>query len=231
MKMSEVIINSLFEFVDDSVTTVQLNTTEKNKKVSKNNSPSRINNSPSRINNPQIGMIPESLQFNNFVQNKNNNSTVNNNMSIEQFTATESLTKAKQRSKLTLSYLDILKLSFCKCNKEIKKKKHLLQLGQKEMYKYLDYLDIVKSLQDVSKIKVVIFSENQLKIFDQIGKVQLRERNDENIKGKHSILIKDIVYTKEELKEAWGAIQTDTDHYSQKIIDLIDEEIKAKLFE
>jgi hypothetical protein len=49
----------------------------------------------------------------------------------------------------------------------------LIHKGYDEMRKYLDYLDIIKLLQEFTKLKLILLSDRQLNLFSFISKPQI----------------------------------------------------------
>jgi len=82
-------------------------------------------------------------------------------------------------NKLDPSYFEILGLTFCVCKKQIKKENVFLDECQKLMGNYLDYLRIIKFLKEFDRLKKILFSNSQLKIFSYLPKPNLRFKNNE----------------------------------------------------
>jgi hypothetical protein len=74
--------------------------------------------------------------------------------------------KKKYDKKFILGPADVLKLYFCKCcTPKNKNKLNLFRLAFNKLHKYLDYLQIVQTLQQFHKLKNVILSKTQKKLF------------------------------------------------------------------
>ena len=82
--------------------------------------------------------------------------------------------KRTMLGKLSISYCDIIGMILCRrCFKEYKKKYNLLSRTEEEMKKYIDYIEIVKLLQEFTKLKLILLSKNQQSLFSFISKPQI----------------------------------------------------------
>lgn len=75
---------------------------------------------------------------------------------------------------LNIKYLDIAGILCCRfCNKKNKYRYNLLEKTYEDMKKYIDYLDIIKLLQEFTKLKIILLSKSQLKLFSHISKPKI----------------------------------------------------------
>jgi hypothetical protein len=105
--------------------------------------------------------------------------------------------KKKYDKKFILDPVDVLKLYFCNCcSPKNKNKLNLFRLAFNKLHKYLDYLQIVQTLQQFHRLKKVIFTKTQKKLFllhskplisenkkifnDEDGRKSMIEGSDEN---------------------------------------------------
>jgi hypothetical protein len=86
--------------------------------------------------------------------------------------------KKASTNKLDPSYLQIIALSFCKCKKKVKKENIFLNECQNLMGNYLDYLRIIKFLKEFDRLKKIVFSDPQLKLFSYLPKPNLKFKNE-----------------------------------------------------
>jgi len=64
--------------------------------------------------------------------------------------------KVGNSRKMKYSCLDIIGIKLCCCFKKCKEMKRVLEIGDKKINFYLDYLEIRKVMQDVEKLKKVV---------------------------------------------------------------------------
>ena len=80
--------------------------------------------------------------------------------------------KENLKSQLKLNYFQIICLILCcgVCSRKLTKKKEILNLGKTEMNKYIDYLDIIKLLQEFKKLKTILLDTHQMTLFNNFTK-------------------------------------------------------------
>lgn len=72
----------------------------------------------------------------------------------------------KYKKKILLNPVNVIKLYLCHCcSRRSSTNLNLFNIAFKKLYKYLDYLRIIQTLQQFHKLKNVIFSKTQKKIF------------------------------------------------------------------
>jgi len=72
---------------------------------------------------------------------------------------------------LQVSYLDAISMIICKfCSKDYRKMAIMVGKAQKEMSKYLNYLDIIQMLQEFRKLKLILMNSEQFMIFSNTSK-------------------------------------------------------------
>ena len=81
--------------------------------------------------------------------------------------------------KLDIGIFQILNLIFCRCKKNVKKNNLFLDECTNVMGNYLDYLRILKLFKEFNRMKKILFSNSQLKLFSYLPKPNLRYKNDE----------------------------------------------------
>jgi len=92
--------------------------------------------------------------------------------------------KKNHIGKLELPYCDILGIIFCtKFSNQYKKKRDLYYFAYNEMQKYMDYLDIIKLLQEFTKLKLVMLSDKQLNLFSFMSKPQITFNSNNTFKN------------------------------------------------
>jgi hypothetical protein len=139
--------------------------------------PSKINvlkfeSNKMKLSNPQIQINTRSHKI--FDSKNNNNNLVFYNKDGTNLTTEmkKDLNKDIQNlkshlnTKISLNILDLIKVYIC-CifTSRWNKKSLTLKVALKKMNKYMDYLRIIKTLQEFHKLKQVLFSKSQKRIF------------------------------------------------------------------
>jgi len=129
---------------------------------------------------------------------------------------------------LNISYLDIIGVIFCRCCKQYKTKNDLIEYSIEEMKKYMDYLDIIKLLQEFTKLKLILLNERQLQLFSFISKPEIIYKDKEM---KNSYLHGKIFERKnislQNLYEIYVETNEKNNNFIDKrIIEFIDSELK-----
>jgi len=64
-----------------------------------------------------------------------------------------------------LKWYEVISIKLCTCTNLCKKKKKIYNLSSLKLFKYLDFLNILKYLQEFNKMKKIYFSRKQLDLF------------------------------------------------------------------
>jgi hypothetical protein len=164
------------------------------------------------------------LHKKNISQNNNKNSILDINKEIEN-------QNKKYDKRFLLDPTDVLKLYFCNCcNLRNRTKLNLFRLAFNKLHKYLDYLQIVQTLQQFHRLKNVIFTKTQKNLFLLHNKPIISE-NKKNFKDRKKSMIEKseenkIIYEnylKAKKKESSNKIY-------KRILQNLDENLK-KIFE
>jgi len=145
-------------------------------------------------------------------------------------------TRLKNSGILDIGTWQLLSLTFCFCKKKIKQKNEFLDQCQVLMGKYLDYIKIIELLKEFNRLKKILFSNNQLRLFSYLPNPILTYKNEElNVDN----LYQDIFFgakaqTKKLsklLKSYVNVLGKQTDCVNEKkindrIIDFMDDELK-----
>lgn len=98
----------------------------------------------------------------------------------------------------------------------------------KNIIEYIDIKNIIKRLQDIDKLKIVLFDENQRKLFENIPKPGIGEKNNEK-----SFLLNSIIQLKIEnfSMESFDNFSFifDGNPLNKRIYELIDPRLKKKI--
>jgi hypothetical protein len=87
--------------------------------------------------------------------------------------------KKSSINKLDPTYFQILCSTFCLCKAKVRRENLFLDECQKLMGNYLDYLSIIRFLKEFDRLKKILFSDSQLKLFSYLPKANLRFKNDQ----------------------------------------------------
>jgi hypothetical protein len=139
------------------------------------------------------------------------------------FEFSEVTTKDKEHvaeGRFSLSYLEILRMKMpcCLNSKALKKKKEFFNAVIDETEKYLDYVDILKSLQDIVKLKAILLNKDQQKIFEKMKfkwALDSIPNSSLNLKFRFS---KNQKYSEHELTESYNAINNNKNNEVNKMI-------------
>jgi hypothetical protein len=127
---------------------------------------------------------------NNFLNYEDFKKTINNsslNLNLKsRFDLEIQKNKKRFNMKIHLTPTDVVKMYCCNCFVAKQKKKlNLFQQAFAELHKYLDYLQIVQTLQQFHGLRNVIFSKSQNNLFSLHSKPLIREKElDEKAKKK-----------------------------------------------
>lgn len=136
------------------------------------------------------------------------------------------LSRQQKQNKFKLSGFNVMFMYvFYCCSSKARNKHDLFEYSYLKLNKYLDYLEIIKTLQQFHKLKKIIFTKNQNKLFSYLNKPEL------NItKFKKSLTIKDSSYL--DLFNSYNKAKTKSgdNKINRNILRDLDENIKT-LFE
>ncbi len=98
------------------------------------------------------------------------------------------------KKKMNLGTLNLIKLTFCFCREKQKIKRKLVDIAYEKILNYLDYLKVMKTLLEYKKIKKILLSPEQDKIFSLYSKplVCINKQNDKEKRRSESLLEKDL---------------------------------------
>ena len=155
-EMSEKMFKALFNFKYEEETSKNLKTSASAKNLNK-----RERKFVSRID------------LNDILSNTKTPSTTNNNhrlikdSSNLKYMIKTKLEKHRQKylNNFDLGPFSLIKMFLCKCDKKQKYKVRLVNLAFEKLTKYLDYLEIIRTLQEFRRIKKIIFTPVQDKLF------------------------------------------------------------------
>jgi hypothetical protein len=136
--------------------------------------------------------------------------------------------KKNQGGELNINYCDIIALTICPCSK----KKYaiiqvLLDRSREEVSKYLNFLDIIKMLQEFSKLKLALMNSDQINIFSYASKPIIS--SDENLIDTfmNRYELNNQKVTVHKLYESYLALNRENDIMSNRLIELFDEDYKS----
>lgn len=146
----------------------------------------------------------------------------------------EFLNERKTRHKLEFSYYEIIKIYLCCKNCFYPNLRRKYNLYKKSKSYVLDVLDITFSIQkieELEKLKIVVFSPEQLALFNYISK-QLISLDENKIANHKLSSIKSCVNNQEELIRKIINVKNrmnsneEVNGYDRKLFELIDDELK-----
>lgn len=131
---------------------------------------------------------------------------------------------------LHISYLKIFHTLFCKfCIKKAKNRHNSLEKCYNDMKKYLDYIDIIKLLQEFTKLKIILLSQSQVKIFSQISKpkINFNSQNDMVNDYLHGKIFENPKFSMNELYDAFVKLSDRKDSViDSRLISLMDDDMR-----
>ncbi|KAL4492102.1 hypothetical protein ABPG73_003050 [Tetrahymena malaccensis] len=83
----------------------------------------------------------------------------------------------QERGTMEMSFLEYLKLRFWPFNKEIQKKKKIIDFSVDKLYYHIDLLYIIKKLLEVDKLKKLLMDDDQIKLFEYLPKPTIYEQD------------------------------------------------------
>lgn len=105
-----------------------------------------------------------------------------------------------------------------------KEVREFYEKGSKHLHEYLDIRKIIKRLQDLDKLKLILFKEDQRKLFEYIPKPNIADSTHRFSIG--SILkYENKVKTKENLANVWKLLAEDNDPMNKRILECIDQKL------
>jgi len=136
--------------------------------------------------------------------------------------------KKEEKKVLKISYLDICGIVCCRCCiKKYQKKHDIITRTETECSKYLDYLDIIKLLQEFNKFKIFNMSHSQIKLFSFISKPKIRDTTEEQQNLKNDFL-HGRMYDNQNLNDLYYhylILKGENKLKDQKLFNLIDDDI------
>jgi hypothetical protein len=134
--------------------------------------------------------------------------------------------KNKREGELYMNYFDAITLTFCICcSPKYKKIKSLLDKSREEVAKYLNFLDILKMLQEFAKLKMALMNHDQINIFSCTTKPIISSDNMiDTFLNRYELNSQKVSLS--ELFESYVAINKETDQLNSKLIELFDEDYK-----
>jgi len=130
------------------------------------------------------------------------------------------------------SFFDAFRIRFCCCKQRYRILKQLYQQGEEELSKYIDYLDMIKTLQQNLKMKNTIFNSHQKDIFDYSFKPRIIF----NPKTFEKEVISDTIIEKQKRKreyfntlyESYKRLQNKEklSNIDERLINMFDDDIK-----
>ncbi len=133
-----------------------------------------------------------------------------------------------------ISYYDVIKLFIYwdRCsNLNYFKKQKLIQFARIGLNKYLDYLEIIKFLQEFKKLKLVLMNSDQVTVFENLTKPTINQNEikyvylDEYLKINNE---ENYNYDKY-ISSCSSVLNNKNDKMNQKLIDFIDPKFKNYL--
>ena len=211
--MNEIIINTLFDFFEREEIKREKSIVETN-----------YNKSNSFIEPVKIAISKPPI-CNNFL-NSQDNCNISTKKDINDSRINKALTriaKIKEKSfRLQLNFGEKLKylLFIFKCNIHTTndKKMKMFELAKCEMFKYMDYLQIVRLLQEFHKLKNIFLTNDQKKLFNFFSKPKF----DSNFKLKYSSRIPLFEHEElnvEELYKAYLNVKDGHDLFDKKVLE------------
>ena len=86
----------------------------------------------------------------------------------------------EQRSKLNFSFWEIIRSVFFPIclSDALKNKLNLYQKAKIDLLKYINIIELVQKLQQLEKLKMILFNKNQLVLFNYISKPLISNKED-----------------------------------------------------
>ncbi|EAR83266.2 ABC transporter family protein (macronuclear) [Tetrahymena thermophila SB210] len=83
----------------------------------------------------------------------------------------------QERGTMEMSFLEYLKFRFWPFNKEIQKKKKIIDFSVNKLYYHIDLLHIIQKLLEVDKLKKLLMDDDQIKLFEYLPKPTIYEQD------------------------------------------------------
>jgi len=129
-----------------------------------------------------------SVKKKNYILNNNDSDNSNNHELSPEIKQKifDIIDKYQNQSQGTLegSFFDAFRIRFCCCKQRFRILKKLYQQGEEELSKYIDYLDMIKTLQQNPKLKKTIFNNNQRDLFEHSFKPRIIFNPEEKTESK-----------------------------------------------
>jgi len=158
---------------------------------------------------------PNDLKFENFFKNETNRKIYLNKLND---------LKMQKSHELHSTWYEIILLKLCPFSKRLKAKRLLYTKAKDELFQYLDFMEIVNNLQEFNKLKKILFSKDELGIFNFHTKSFLRSEGkvfDESTRLNCDEYQIDMLIKYKNIKE-----KNLYDEKIKNLLDLFDPEIK-----
>ena len=137
--------------------------------------------------------------------------------------------KKQEKKMLSLSYLDIVGMVCCRsCVSKYKKKYDIIHKTEIESSKYLDYLDIIKLLQEFTKLKVFFMNLSQIKLFSYVSNPKISEQEKDEQTLKNNLINGKMFENTQDLNELYNhylILKKSNKTKDQKLFNLLDDDI------
>lgn len=243
MKNSDNIIKSICQTKNEKTNNLSFSLKDTSKECNKKfnlgkiNLPATKKNYSHRVEKTDIE-IKEITTSNNILKENECGMSILSNNKKKSFRNTkeiiEFLNERKRRHILEFSYLDILKVILCCKNCLHQKLRRKYDLYKKSKSYVLDVMDItfiIQKIEELEKLKIVLFNPQQLALFNFISK-EFISLNEDKIKNHKLSNIKSLLNSKEDLIhqiiEVKNKINSNikVEKYDKKLFELINEELK-----
>ncbi|KAL4469413.1 hypothetical protein ABPG74_004666 [Tetrahymena malaccensis] len=117
-----------------------------------------------------------SQTFSNIIKkfNEQDQITSNDKKENEQEKVVLNFVKKTTRT-LQLYYYEYLLYYLFPCSKRVSRKKKQIEFSKQVLYKHLDIMYLISKLQEIDKLKMLLLSEQQIKLFNYLPKLTIKE--------------------------------------------------------
>jgi hypothetical protein len=136
--------------------------------------------------------------------------------------------KKRKGGKLKINYCNLITLIVCPCfNKKYQSIRILLKMSKEVVSKQLNFLDIIKMLQEFSKLKLTLMNRDQINIFSFGSKpiISSYENLIDTFMNRNDLKSKKL--TVPQLYDSYVALNKNNDILSNRLIKLFDEDYKS----
>jgi len=133
---------------------------------------------------------------------------------------------------LTYGCLDIIGMKLCCCVKKYSAIKAVIEKGEKSLNKYIDYLEIIKHIQNLEKLIKVLFDKSRLDLFNNAVKPRMfiKDEFDSEEESEQVVTYKDEKFNYYDLyskyKHVKFAENEDKQQFDCRLLELFDNDIK-----